>query len=100
MTTVYLEESREAYVIEAEGHATGNQDVCAALSMLLTMAANWTVASGYEEEQVLSDGYARVVIPRELRGARTVFNLIKVGIDGLEKNFGDFVKKGTKFGQD
>lgn len=100
MTTFYLTETRDGYEVKAEGHATGNQDVCAALSMLLTMAANWTIASGYEGEQVLEEGYAVVFIPKELRGARTVFNLIKVGIDSLEKNYGDFVKKGTKFGQD
>ena len=100
MTAVNLGETRESYVIEAEGHATGNQDVCAALSMLFTMAANWTIANGYDGEQVLEEGHARITIPRDMRGARTVFNLICVGIDSLAKNYGDYVKKGTKFGQD
>ena len=92
MTSVTLTETWDSYVIEAKGHATGSSEVCAAISTLVTMAANWTVANGHEDEQLLESGNARVVIPKDMRGSRTVFNLMIVGFESLERAQKNFVK--------
>ena len=93
MTEITMKETPYDYVIIAKGHATGNQDVCAAISMMLTSVANWVVANGSEEEQKLEEGDAVVVIPKKLSGAKTIFSLCDMSFSQLEKNYGDFAKK-------
>lgn len=102
MTTVRLIEDHDAYVWEAEGHATGSPESCAAVSMLMTMAANWTVANEYDGEQILEDGHAVVRIPKSLRGAKTVSSLLQVGFESLErakKNYVQVEKKVQSLGK-
>lgn len=94
MTTVYTIKGHNGFLIVALGHAEGSPEVCSAVSMMMTTAANWTLANGYDGVQVLKDGQAMIFIPLEMRGSETVYNLMKVGFEGLIKSYPEYIKAG------
>lgn len=48
MTEIYLERGEKWYVVMASGHATGREDVCAAISALLETLETWLEMSEVE----------------------------------------------------
>lgn len=95
MTRITSSVYKDAYVIRAEGHATGSVEACAAISALLQALAQWTFRKGYREDQVLEPGHACVVLPRDLGGSRAVWELITDALETIcedEENFSEMYR--------
>lgn len=90
MTTIEATRYKDAYEITADGHATGSVEVCAAISVLMQAAALWTWKKGGRDDQVLEEGHARVLIPRDIPGARVVFEFLSGAFEKLSEDDENF----------
>ena len=89
MTTVTLDDSGKNYRVVCDGHATGNQDVCAAVSTLVFTAAIWLDEHpGLMCKVALADGHAEL----EFKD-RKLWEFLSAGFEGLIDNFPKFIQK-------
>lgn len=88
MTLVYLEQVENRFAVSCRGHATGNQDVCAAASCLIYTLAGWlhNAPVTVQEERLDRDADAAL---RFSGGdeAKTAFDVICTGFLQLELTF-------------
>ena len=85
MTRVYLERAGNRFTVSCQGHATGNQDVCAAASCLIYTLAGWLRNSSVavEEEHLDQDANAKLIFSGG-ENAETAFDVICTGFLQLE----------------
>ena len=88
MTEVTLEDGK-TFRVTCEGHATGNQDVCSAVSCLMCTAAIWLEEHPEELCHVeLEEGRAFLEFTD-----RRLFEFLSVGLTALIENFPKFIRK-------
>ena len=92
MTCVTLSESGGRYVVEAQGHATGSVQACAAVSVLMySLLGYLSNADGVEvENEDIADGFFSV----EFSGgevARIMFEFCTISFLQLERSYGEYV---------
>ena len=85
MTRVKLHFGAE-YAVEAEGHATGSPQLCAAVSCLLYTLAGWLNTTKREQitEMKLEDGNARLAWSGGA-GSETAMELMLIGFLSLRE---------------
>lgn len=100
MTTIEATTYRDCYELRADGHATGSVEACAAISMMMQAVALWVWRHGGRDDQVLEDGHAVVLIPRNIPGARTVFDLASSALEKLSEDDENFCNFLSNVGQE
>ncbi len=85
MTNVKITKENKHYRIEAKGHATGSEQVCSAISMLMFTLANYL--SDIADYQ-LDDGDAYI----DWYGEDPLFDMAKGGFEMLARDYPDYVK--------
>lgn len=99
MTKVYLEQDGNRYTVDARGHATGSDVVCASVSTLVSALHNWIKAGGVAVvHDELSPGKVRIVFTGG-EAERAVFDLICVGFLQLEKAQPEYISVQKNFGK-
>lgn len=96
MTRVYAERAGERCVLTAEGHATGSEQVCAAVSGLLFALAGYLVNAEREgraklREMVMEDGRARFDFDCDDHAAEA-FKITVIGLKQLSESYGEYIK--------
>ncbi len=83
MTKVYMEKSEERYSVSCHGHATGSEQMCAAISTLVGTLANWLRCTSLPFDEMLKEGNACV---RWTGGesANTAFEMLCAGFLALQ----------------
>lgn len=80
MTRVYLEQKGNRFTVSCQGHATGNQDVCAAASCLIYTLVGWLRnASVLVQEERLEEDADALLQFCGGNNAETAFDVICTG---------------------
>jgi uncharacterized protein YsxB (DUF464 family) len=92
MTCVTLSRANGRYTVEAQGHAEGSVQACAAVSTLMYSLIGFLAnSSGVEiETEDMADGYFLV----EFSGgalAQAMYDFCLIAFLQLEKNYGEYV---------
>ncbi len=85
MTNVLLCQNGSEYAVQAAGHATGNPQICTAVSTLLYTLAVWLRSFGIETETEKLEPGDALLIFRGDRRAETAFDLITCGFLQLQQ---------------
>lgn len=94
MTRVYCEKNGNWYTVTAKGHATGSQEVCAAVSSLLYALAGYVK----NEKKSLSSAEWSIdsgdvfVLFRGGEKARAVFDMTVIGLLQIEKSHPEYIR--------
>lgn len=87
MTTVSIIEERGLHSITADGHATGSETLCAAISTIMQMLVGWiNNAQEHLAEAAItkiSDGYCKVIAKGDAC-VDAVFEAAEIGLRMLE----------------
>ena len=88
MTKVYLRADGETFSVRAHGHATGSNEVCAAVSCLLYTLAGYLANNTCAQVRVsLKEADAEIVFC----GNENIFEMLCIGFLQLEKSHPDFI---------
>ena len=92
MTCITLSNSEGRYTVEAQGHATGSVQACAAVSALMYSLAGYLAnADGIElYSEDIADGFFAVEFSGE-HAAQFIYDFCLIAFLQLEKNYADFV---------
>lgn len=87
MTKVTLDDSGGVYRIKIEGHATGNQDVCAAVSCLAcTLAGYLDLHEEIRDYVDVQEGRAEFAFRSE-----TLYEVIATGMEMLCESYPEYI---------
>ena len=94
MTRVIFKNTDDVYIVQATGHATGSEKVCAGVSTLMYAIAGWAINSedtlAYHKSK-LDSGSAYV----EFSGgedAKTVYKLAYIGFKQIAEKYPENIK--------
>ena len=79
------------YYLCCEGHATGSQDVCAAVSAIVSSLAGYLENVEGWSDRCLDDGYAEIVFDTVSERVVGAWEMAVFGLKQLAHTFGDFV---------
>lgn len=100
MTEIQVTAYKDCYELKADGHATGSVEACAAISTLMQAAELWVWRHGGRVNQVLEDGHACVLIPRNIPGAKTVYDLTTSALEKISEDDENFCNFWPNLGQE
>lgn len=90
MTTVTLNRKGNTYSIEAKGHATGSEVVCASISTLIYSLKGYLINSDLEVlEDITKPGYAKVTFSGD---GDKLYKFMDIAFHQLELKEKDFIK--------
>ena len=101
MTTVTLEKTGSAYTghwytVEAVGHATGSQDVCRTVSVLMQLLETWLLWKGATvSEDRVGSGDSRIRFTG--KGSGIAFEMMYCGFRKLAETNPEYIQVNTKF---
>lgn len=91
MTVVNTWDDETNLVIEASGHATGNQDVCSAISALLLSFKAYLDAYGESFSIQQSDAYLKIVC-NSSEMTDPAFNMIVCGLRAMQDSYPEYLQ--------
>ncbi len=94
MTDIKIYDTGATYMVEAEGHAEGRPDVCAALSTLTQTLVTWLENTAQPHGSAEREGYLCVSAP--VGPFRPVFDFFELGLLCLAETAPDAVKVSIK----
>lgn len=96
MTEVRYYHKGDRFRLRCEGHATGNQDVCAAVSSLVYALAgflgNRQGGSTVVDRRDLKEGYAEILFTSRDQKVLGAWDMTLFGLKQLENSFGDYIR--------
>lgn len=96
MTRVYAEKDGDSYLLSAEGHATGNEQVCAAVSGIVYALAGYltnAARDGYATSYALETDRGKALL--HCYGGERVeaaYDMAVIGLQQIEKQYPQLVK--------
>ena len=87
-----LKDGVPQFYLCCEGHATGSQDVCAAVSAIVTSLAGYLANADIWFTSCLDEGYAEIVFDSDDEKLAGAWGLAVFGLKQLENTFGDYIR--------
>lgn len=99
MTTITLKETDE-FLVKVEGHATGSQQVCSAVSALVYTLAGYLDNEGIEltEFRINEEEPSAIVRFPKTPKSEVAFDMVSIGFSMMESSYGDFLRINYKSG--
>lgn len=96
MTNVYAERDGDSYLISIQGHATGSEQVCAAVSSIAYMLAGYLINAEAAKKLTanIHDLTDASVVVRFVGGveANTIYNAVVIGLKQIANSYNDYIK--------
>lgn len=95
MTDIVLKREGNTYTAEAKGHATGNQDVCSAVSAIFCALAKWVEDTETDVTATMTDlaeGDCFIRFRGRETVCREVARFVRGAFELLSYNYPDYVK--------